>query len=108
MNKEMLFVFLISYWAFLALGSAYFGIEITKSNLADFQPEKQTETGFLGNFMTGIFSFLEDIPFIKYFVPLAKIMTFQYKEIHPLFSIFTDALVILSALVTFLILKPNS
>lgn len=97
-----LFIFLIFFWGSIAFLSAYFDIQITKSSLADYTPDNQNneDGGIFSNFISEAFNFLSGVPIIKYFVPLFKIMTFNYgSEIPALMSIFIDIMALISVFI---------
>lgn len=101
----VLIVFLLIFWGFLAMFSLYFDVSLSKSSIADLttnSEDSSTETSIISQAM----GFLEDIPVIKAFVPLIKIMTFQYTYVSPYVSIVTDVLAIMSLLAVFLLIRP--
>lgn len=99
-NTTSLFLFFIFFWGIISFVSSYLGVQITKSSLADYRSDNQPDASFYQKFMTGTFNFLDNIPVVNYFVPLFKIMTFNYgNEIPKLLSILIDALAIISAYV---------
>jgi len=97
-------IFLLCFWGMLAFISSYFNVEITNSNLADLTSNTQ-DTTKEENIIDKVLDFLDDVPVIKVFTPLIKIMTFQYKTINPYISIIIDVLIVLSILSVYLLIK---
>ena len=60
--------------------------------------------GVLSQF--NIFDILEDLPVIKYFVPLMKLMAFQYPDVPYYVGLFLNLIGILTVFVTIEIIKP--
>ena len=83
-SNFIFFVFLIAFWTILGILSSYLEIQSTKTTIADIKGTGDIPSDDKsGNFLSGIFDTLDDIPIIQLFVPLAKVLTFQYADDLP-------------------------
>lgn len=84
MSKTSLFVFLICFWTLTLIISNIIDLRLSITTPEDFYSSTE-----LGNTPNGFYDILDNIPIVKYFVPMMKIMTFSYSsEIPAMLSIF--------------------
>ena len=111
-SEAGLFVFLIIFWTLLTIFSGIFQNyleEPVANSINGYLPDtenveiSETESG---NFMGGLYNFLSDVPIIKSFVPLVKLLTFGYSSKIPEYiTIFLDATMILTYYVVWMMFK---
>ena len=76
-------IVLICFWALLSVFANYFGVELAATRLETVGDIGSTnDRGFFG-IIGGLLDFLDNIPIINYFVPLLRIMSFQYSDQVP-------------------------
>lgn len=95
--SAVIFVTLLCFWALLALLSYYFDVELSKTSLSDLNPPSVDETD--KGFVESLFDIGSDIPILNAFIPLLKMLTFQYVDVPPAITIMLDVIAILSAFV---------
>lgn len=113
-DSRNILVFLIVFWGLLTLTSYVFSDYLQKEPLllSDIRclnyrndqtcphitdDNQESFKGIINNLLSDIFNIAEDIPLINVFVPLAKILTFQYNSYIPGFlTIILDVLAILT------------
>lgn len=93
----VIFVTLICFWLILGLISYYFDVELSKSSLSDLEPNNPSneEKGFVSS----LFDLASEIPIVNAFVPLLKMLTWQYTAVPVPISMILDVIAILSAFV---------
>lgn len=94
-----LFVFLLCFWTLMTILSNVLNVSLSKTDTRDFMPsDVRKDDPQLNIFPNNLFGFFSQVPFIKYFVPLAKIMLFQYSsEVPVIVSIFLNITALLTA-----------
>ena len=111
MTKTTLFVFLVCFWSLLGVFSNILDVQLSTSHITDYTESdiiQDTEDPYFKRLMSNIYSTLSDIPIIEYFVPLFKLMTFQYYDGVPGFlSIILSALGLLTAYIMFATIKGS-
>lgn len=92
-----IFVTFVCFIAILGIFSYLFDVELSKTSVSDLKPGTVTEEekGWIENF----FDFTQKIPIIGAFVPLIKLMSFQYENVPPLLTIILDLMTIMGAFV---------
>lgn len=114
-------IVLISFWIILACTTYVMrdylqGQELTKTPLSCFYLNRECPTlpgnqdntikNWFQNVMNDVFSTLNDIPVLNLFVPIGRLMFFQYSDqIHPLLTIFLDGTFIYLIMAIVVILK---
>lgn len=95
-NNTPLMVFIVSFWLLLAILSNMFHEQLLTSEFSNLNnndfPTQKEEKGFK-KLLSGAFNTLDDIPVIKYFVPIMQMMTIGYIDGLPIFiTLILDAI----------------
>lgn len=105
-NTTQIFVVLICFWTLLTLGTYAFGEELTGTHISEFMPNEGSDVSGWKSFIGGIFDSVENLPILNVFVPLMKIMTYNYVDGLPLgITLFLQVTLILSAYVVYTMLR---
>lgn len=95
-GDSALFVSIVMFWTVLIIFSNMFSSSLYVASSGG------TETSFL----VKLYDSLEVIPVVEYFVPILRIMTFQYSsDVSPLLGLFLNSYAILSAYVLIEVVK---
>lgn len=111
-TRTNLFLFLVIFWGVLTAFSNVFENQyvLVKTDLSELTPDsintKEQETG-IQKALSGIFNVLDDIPFIKAFIPLFRMMSFQYGEFPAIITIILDLFAIISGFIVLTIIRGN-
>lgn len=81
MGKLNLFVVLVSFWTILSIFSFMFGDSLINGQLQELKPD--VDVRGTDKWLGGLFETLEDIPVVNSFLPLMKVLTFQYSDNIP-------------------------
>jgi hypothetical protein len=97
-STSRLFVSLILFWTFLTIFSNVFhnyleeDLSTSITSLTDDASLDYSQKSWWENIFNGVFNVMDEIPIIKLFVPLMKMLTFGYSDKIPgLVVIFLDA-----------------
>lgn len=107
-NSTRLFIFLIFFWTLLTIFGNVFehslSTRITEYTLQDTNVE--LNQNFVEKTINLFTNTMENVPLLNKFVPLFRIMTFQYSENVPvLVTIFLDGLGVLTAFIVLQMIK---
>lgn len=108
-DKTGLFVTLLCFWAVISILSYTFNEQLTESIISDYKPNYNEDSSESSkNFITLLFDTLDDVPIVSAFVPLFRIMSFQYTDTVPFWlSIILDMSVVFTGYIMFSLVRGS-
>lgn len=82
-NYVKIFTVLVCFWTFLTFFTFTLGEKLTVTKIAEFKPDSNyyvSSGSFFTDLLNTIFNWVSKLPVINVFVPLFKIMFFQYAD----------------------------
>lgn len=109
MSNIRLMVFVICFFTLLTVFSVVFDTALTYTPISNFKPDT-TNSNLEGSasWISNTFDSLSDIPIVNLFVPLLKLLTFQYAEVPTIINIFLDMITLIMSIAFFVAWKGGS
>lgn len=107
-----LFVVLVCFWTLLTMFSYTFDEVLLVGDIEDLVPGESSQRVDLSSgfreFMSDAFGLASNIPIVNVFVPMVKMLTFQYPDVPNLFVIFLNLIMVLTGRVMYVMIRGES
>lgn len=104
-----MFVILVCFWTLLTILTNIFEESFSYTDISEFNPDtNEINNGGHNKLLGWVFNTLDEVPLINAFVPLMKIMTYQYVSGIPgTVSILLNITIIISAYIVYAMIRGN-